>query len=1019
MKKKQIALLLAALLCMSLAAECSVVMGAEFSSGEETAEVQNTEGDAEAADTAGEIAGVQAEEATETAAELTEAEDIWTSGEDVSDFGTGEVPEVDEFTSEEADALAGAAEASTSKGTYEVAYITEQQYNECLNGGERPDVELKTIEDTTLTESLSNLEGENTGYCLVLPHDIEGAEDIVVPEGLNVYVGLEDGMLVKSITPNGNIAFCGIGDGEDDIEIKEGNGTVTFRDLNMTGTLRGSGSNDTVVFYGDNITLGSISGIENVHFGKDCRNVHIRGTSEFYNLYNDTGCEEESWVVWFQIEGYSEKKAPVFHKTFDWGSGEFEGEDGIPWTGEYGIGIQYFESFDVKDGEDWKQLNIGQNKVGAKFAMSDADITEMLERTGVAVPENWYQLDMDGKTWSPEEGNNFEIFQFQAYNGMSAQETFEADGRGDCPEDAYVRLTVMPNTAQAERYLTAHQNKNSTEGYYLLRMGAKAGISGTITVPNGVKALKIEGPNNYDESTDTDNFIPVNISSVNVPAGKKLSLFRILVKSNNMTFTGSGEIELMNARLNANVKAEKLQLVDTVVKSLECKELIAREGGRLIVSEYLSFDKAVLHQDTVIYGQPGAYLKLGEIDSTEFTDGYNIDVFLGNDGKKIARLYINGALRLGTYKNAEGEYSRNLIIRQFDVKEAQAAGVPVANDCFSPVYNYDWKEMDGNGWWDHVKAYQGEKMSLATINSSLPEDDTIKRILSFTAFDINGEKNSAVMLPRYLNLNNFEGLSDGIDGNKRYVFYVDWWSNEDKIKVVEIPAYYEFSGESLNSIASAQISTIKTQLYAGKAITPSVTVTLNGKKLKKGTDYTVSYANNTKAGSTASVVITGKGSYVGTAIQNFEIAAVPARGKVYTVGSLKYKVTKSAYKNGTVSVYAPTKKTLTSVTVPATVKINGYTFQVTAIGNNAFSGCTKLKSVKIGSKVTSIGKQAFNGCKALTSMTISTNALKTVGSSALKGISAKAVIKVPAAKLSAYQKLLKGKGQKASVKITK
>lgn len=41
------------------------------------------------------------------------------------------------------------------------------------------------------------------------------------------------------------------------------------------------------------------------------------------------------------------------------------------------------------------------------------------------------------------------------------------------------------------------------------------------------------------------------------------------------------------------------------------------------------------------------------------------------------------------------------------------------------------------------------------------------------------------------------------------------------------------------------------------------------------------------------------------------------------------------------------------------------------------------------------------------------------GCRSFKGISAKAVIKVPAAKLSAYQKLLKGKGQKNSVKITK
>ena len=130
-------------------------------------------------------------------------------------------------------------------------------------------------------------------------------------------------------------------------------------------------------------------------------------------------------------------------------------------------------------------------------------------------------------------------------------------------------------------------------------------------------------------------------------------------------------------------------------------------------------------------------------------------------------------------------------------------------------------------------------------------------------------------------------------------------------------------------------------------------------------------------------------------------------------------MTRSAYKNGTVNVYAPVKKTLTSVSVPATVKINGYTFQVTAIGNKAFAGCTKLKSVKIGAKVTTIGKEAFSGCKSLTSITISSNVLKAVGSSAFKGISAKAVIKVPAAKLSAYRKLLKGKGQKNSVKITK
>ncbi len=47
--------------------------------------------------------------------------------------------------------------------------------------------------------------------------------------------------------------------------------------------------------------------------------------------------------------------------------------------------------------------------------------------------------------------------------------------------------------------------------------------------------------------------------------------------------------------------------------------------------------------------------------------------------------------------------------------------------------------------------------------------------------------------------------------------------------------------------------------YSGKEITPAVAVKL-GKSLKEGSDYSVSYENNTDAG-TATVVITGKGNY--------------------------------------------------------------------------------------------------------------------------------------------------------------
>lgn len=58
--------------------------------------------------------------------------------------------------------------------------------------------------------------------------------------------------------------------------------------------------------------------------------------------------------------------------------------------------------------------------------------------------------------------------------------------------------------------------------------------------------------------------------------------------------------------------------------------------------------------------------------------------------------------------------------------------------------------------------------------------------------------------------------------------------------------------------------------YAGKPIEPMPTVTLNGKPLTAGTDYTVRYENNINVG-TASVIITGTGSYSGTVKKDFTI----------------------------------------------------------------------------------------------------------------------------------------------------
>ena len=72
-----------------------------------------------------------------------------------------------------------------------------------------------------------------------------------------------------------------------------------------------------------------------------------------------------------------------------------------------------------------------------------------------------------------------------------------------------------------------------------------------------------------------------------------------------------------------------------------------------------------------------------------------------------------------------------------------------------------------------------------------------------------------------------------------------------------------------DSVAGAKFGTISDQTYTGSEIKPSVSVTLNGKSLSSS-NYTVSYMNNINAG-VATVYITGKGSYDGSAQTTFKI----------------------------------------------------------------------------------------------------------------------------------------------------
>lgn len=114
-----------------------------------------------------------------------------------------------------------------------------------------------------------------------------------------------------------------------------------------------------------------------------------------------------------------------------------------------------------------------------------------------------------------------------------------------------------------------------------------------------------------------------------------------------------------------------------------------------------------------------------------------------------------------------------------------------------------------------------------------------------------------------------------LEENKDYT--VSYKNNIDAGKataVVTGAGRYGGSIETTFEIATADISKasvlIPSQSYTGSELKPDANVTLNGKTLKAGKDYTASYSDNVKIG-TATVTIKGKGNYSGTATGKFEI----------------------------------------------------------------------------------------------------------------------------------------------------
>lgn len=215
-----------------------------------------------------------------------------------------------------------------------------------------------------------------------------------------------------------------------------------------------------------------------------------------------------------------------------------------------------------------------------------------------------------------------------------------------------------------------------------------------------------------------------------------------------------------------------------------------------------------------------------------------------------------------------------------------------------------------------------------------------------------------------------------------------------QLTAISIPANVKYNGMTF------KVTAIGSKAFKNQKKLTSVTIGKNVTTIKAGAFSGDKKLGKIKFNGTA-VKSIGKNAF-----KNIKKTAVFTMKKTFTFNNLKFKITKCTASVKTVTVTGAAKQ-LTTAAIPNTVKYNGMTFKVTAIGSKAFKNQKKLKSAVIGKNVKKIGTEAFSGDKKLAKIKFNGTALKSIGKNAFKSIKKSAVFDVKNSKIEYYRNLLK------------
>ena len=448
------------------------------------------------------------------------------------------------------------------------------------------------------------------------------------------------------------------------------------------------------------------------------------------------------------------------------------------------------------------------------------------------------------------------------------------EGTGEYAHSVEVCYTTSSVDIPLSAFGLPDEVLNDTNNKYWMRTDAV--VAGDVDVISGT-------PTSFVEATRT---LTLNLASLTKDDAGKTASVTLGLKVNNYETTNTGVEEIAGGE-------EKLFILKLTV------EIIEKEDAGL---EVFGIPKTMVYGDTVRAGSPDGYYYTVKKEGKNATFSAMISdtaVVAFDDDEGLAAKGVGTATITCTYESdttfATKTFTINVTPKGLT---ANVSHDPIIYGDAAPTTGYSVEfeglvnndEIAEDAYTVDTEYTKGCKVDNYKFTCVLDTD----KIKNYTIGNVTGE---LVVNPKSIAAPSVT-INDPTD--KTYtgspcVQGVSVKDSEAKLTVDDISVTYEnninvgtatiiytgknnYTGEIRKnfkiteaSITDDMIANIPSVTYNTKPHTPEVTVTFEGSPLEAGKDYDVAYTNNIYAG-TATVTVTGKGNFTGTASKNFAIA---------------------------------------------------------------------------------------------------------------------------------------------------